>query len=143
MQIEVLGSSSLGNAYLVSDGETSLLLDCGLPLREMQIKSDFRIANADACLISHGHLDHSRAIHDVLKSAIDVYALPETLTALNVLEHHRTHIAEPLKAFTVNTFVPYVTGLKLGRVIYGVITDIKDEDGRKVFEFETWFASKG
>ena len=104
MQIEVLGSSSLGNAYLVSDGETSLLLDCGLPLREMQIKSDFRIANADACLISHGHLDHSRAIHDVLKSAIDVYALPETLTALNVLEHHRTHIVEPLKAFTVNTF---------------------------------------
>ena len=39
--------------------------------------------------------------------------------------------------------LPYVTGLKLGRVIYGVITDIKDEDGRKVFEFETWFASKG
>lgn len=39
-----------------------------------------------------------------MKYAIDVYALPETLSALNVLEHHRTHIVEPLKAFAVNTF---------------------------------------
>ena len=56
MQIEVLGSSSLGNAYLISDGISSLLLDCGLPLRDMQIKSGFRIAQVDACLISHLHL---------------------------------------------------------------------------------------
>ena len=56
MQIEVLGSSSSGNAYIVSDGNTSLLLECGLPIREMQIKSNFRVAHADACLISHLHL---------------------------------------------------------------------------------------
>ena len=56
MQIEVLGSSSLGNAYIINDGKTSLLLECGLPFREMQIKSDFRVNNVDACLISHQHL---------------------------------------------------------------------------------------
>mgnify|MGYP003295252744 CR=1 FL=1 len=104
MQIEVLGSSSAGNAYLVSDGSSSILLECGLPIRDMQIKSDFKIADADACLISHLHQDHSKAIHDVLKMGIDVYALPETLSAFNVLEHHRTHSVEPLKPFAVNTF---------------------------------------
>lgn len=56
MQIEVLGSSSSGNAYIVNDGHTSLLLDCGLPMREMQEKSDFRIAEVSGCLISHLHL---------------------------------------------------------------------------------------
>lgn len=104
MQIEVLGSSSLGNAYLISDGKSSLLLECGLPFRDMQIKSDFRIASADACLISHLHQDHSKAIHDVLKMGVDVYALPETLSALNVSDHHRTHNVEPLKPITINTF---------------------------------------
>lgn len=104
MEIVVLGSSSAGNAYLISDGNTRLLLECGLPLREMQIKSNFKIANVDACLISHFHTDHSKAIHDVLKMGIDVYALPETLDALNVLEHHRTHGVEPLESFMVNTF---------------------------------------
>lgn len=38
--------------------------------------------------------------------------------------------------------LPFITCLKLKRSIYGVITDIKDTDGRKVFEYETWFASK-
>lgn len=56
MQIEVLGSSSAGNAYIINDGKTSLLLECGLPLRELQIKSDFRIAQMAGCLISHLHL---------------------------------------------------------------------------------------
>ena len=56
MQIEVLGSSSAGNAYLISDEKTSLLLECGLPIRDMQIKSDFKIAQVDACLLSHLHL---------------------------------------------------------------------------------------
>lgn len=104
MQVEILGSSSSGNAYIINDGKSSLLLECGLPLREMQIKSDFKIANVDACLISHSHLDHSKAIHDVLKMGIDVYALPETLSAFGVLDHYRTHSVEPLKPFKVNTF---------------------------------------
>ena len=56
MKIEILGSSSLGNAYIVTDERTSLLLECGLPMKKMQIKSDFKVANADACLISHFHL---------------------------------------------------------------------------------------
>ena len=104
MQIEVLGSSSAGNAYLISDNSSSILLECGLPLRDMQIKSDFRIAQVDACLISHLHLDHSKAIHDVLKMGVDVYALPETLSALGVSDHYRTHSVEPLKPITINTF---------------------------------------
>jgi phosphoribosyl 1,2-cyclic phosphodiesterase len=104
LQIEVLGSSSAGNAYLVSDNSTTILLECGLPMKEMQIKSDFKIANADACFISHLHTDHSKAIHDVLKMGVDVYALPETLSAFNVIEHHRTHSVEPLKTITINTF---------------------------------------
>ena len=56
MQIEVLGSSSAGNAYIVSDGDTSLLLECGLPIKDMQIKSNFKIASVSGCLISHLHL---------------------------------------------------------------------------------------
>lgn len=56
MQVEILGSSSAGNAYIINDGNTSILLECGLPFREMQIKSDFRVANVDACFISHLHL---------------------------------------------------------------------------------------
>ena len=38
--------------------------------------------------------------------------------------------------------VPFVVCLKLRRNIYGVVTDIREKDGRKEIEFETWFANK-
>ena len=104
MKIDVLGSSSFGNAYLISDGTTSILLECGLPLRDMQIKSNFKMNDVSACFVTHCHLDHARAVKDLLKTAIDVYALPETLSALGVSDHHRTHFVEPLKPITINTF---------------------------------------
>ena len=104
MQIDVLASSSLGNAYIVQDGATSLLLDAGIPYKELQVKSDFKVNEVAACFLSHFHGDHSRAVKELLKSAIDVYALPETLSALGVSDHHRTHNVEPLKPITINTF---------------------------------------
>ncbi len=103
MQIEVLGSSSAGNAYVVSDGETNILLECGFTLKEMQSRSLFNLVNVDACFISHYHQDHSKGVNDLLKYAIDVYALPETLSALNVSEHHRAKAVEVGKVIDINT----------------------------------------
>ncbi len=104
MQIDVLASSSLGNAYIVSDGVTSLLLDAGIPYKELQVKSKFKVNEVSACLVSHEHGDHARAVKELLKGAIDVYALPDTLSALGVVEHHRAHDVEPLKTYTINSF---------------------------------------
>ena len=104
MQIDVLASSSLGNAYIVSDGTTSILLDAGIPYKELQVKSDFKVNEVAACFISHSHQDHSKAVKDLLSATIDVYALPETLSAMGVSDHHRTHSVEPLKSITINTF---------------------------------------
>ena len=105
MQIDVLASSSLGNAYLISDGATSILLDAGIPYKELQAKSGFKINEAAACLVTHAHIDHSKAVKDLLKSAIDVYAPFETLAMLGFTEHHRAHSVKPSEYFVVNTFV--------------------------------------
>ena len=106
MQIDVLASSSLGNAYIVSDGVTSILLDAGIPYKELQVKSDFKINEVAACLVTHCHMDHARAVKDLVQNAIDVYGLFETLAMLGVTANylHRTHFVKPLEAFTVNTF---------------------------------------
>ena len=104
MDIKVLASSSLGNAYIVSDGTTSILLDAGIPYKELQVKSDFKVNEVAACFISHSHQDHSKAVKDLLSATIDVYALPETLSAMGVSDHHRTHSVEPLKSIKINTF---------------------------------------
>lgn len=103
MKIEVLASSSSGNAYLIDDGETSILLDAGIPFKEMQIKSDFKVNKVVACFVSHFHGDHSKGLKELVKRAVDVYAPPETITALN-LSGHRVHPVTPSETYVVGSF---------------------------------------
>ena len=106
MEINVLASSSLGNAYIVSDGVTSILLDAGIPYKELQTKSNFKVNEVAACLVTHCHMDHARAVKDLVRNAIDVYALFDTFAMLGVMFNysHRMHIVEPSKTYTIKTF---------------------------------------
>ena len=65
MHIQILGSGSKGNSALVRAGETHLLIDAGLPKRELvrRLKEDARVQplRIDHVALTHGHLDHARA----------------------------------------------------------------------------------
>ena len=65
MHIQILGSGSKGNSALVRAGETLLLIDAGLPLRELlrRLKEDARVQPIQIghVALTHGHLDHARA----------------------------------------------------------------------------------
>lgn len=103
MIVDVLASSSNGNAYIVYDGATSILLDAGIPYKDLQIKSNFKVNYVSACFVSHEHGDHSKAVKDILNAAIDVYALPETLSALGVTNSHRAKIIDENKCIDIKT----------------------------------------
>ncbi len=103
MIIDVLASSSLGNAYIVSDCYSSILLEAGISYRELQTKSNFKVNDVVACFVTHSHLDHSKAIKDLAKAAIDVYAPTETFEALK-LSGHRLHGLNENDVVEVGTF---------------------------------------
>ncbi|MSS77402.1 MBL fold metallo-hydrolase [Anaerococcus sp. AGMB00486] len=90
MNIEVLGTGSSGNCYKVSDGESTLLLECGLPYKIIQKKLRFKMHSLDACLVTHEHMDHAKACKDMLKNGIDLYMTYGTSKALD-LKGHRLH----------------------------------------------------
>jgi phosphoribosyl 1,2-cyclic phosphodiesterase len=103
IEIKALGSSSKGNCYRVTDGSTSILLECGLPYREIQKGFNFQMSSIAGCLVSHEHGDHSKSMKDVLKAGIDVYASKGTFEALNI-NHHRTKLVEAKKQFRMGTW---------------------------------------
>jgi phosphoribosyl 1,2-cyclic phosphodiesterase len=51
-------SGSTGNLYTLSDGATSLIIECGLPYKEMARLLPKAPSEYDACIISHEHGDH-------------------------------------------------------------------------------------
>lgn len=64
MHLRVLSSGSAGNATLIRAGETTVLVDAGLGLTELQERLDAaRIGPGalDHVLVTHGHLDHARS----------------------------------------------------------------------------------
>ena len=81
MTFTSLASSSRGNAYVVSDGETTLLLECGLSFKELQKRLGYGVAGITACLVSHEHQDHAKAAAQLLKSGVPVYMSEGTAAA--------------------------------------------------------------
>ncbi len=103
MDIKVLASGSRGNAYFVSDGVTPLLLECGIPIKQIRQGLNFGLSDVAACLISHEHKDHSKAIRDVLRMGVDIYTSKGTIDAMG-LQNHRIRPVKDKDTFHVGTW---------------------------------------
>lgn len=93
MKIICLASSSSGNCYVLDNGLDKLLLEGGIPYKEIIHKLNrhgLKITDLCACLISHGHQDHARAASDISRF-IPVYASAETLGSVPGEKHEITN----------------------------------------------------
>ena len=77
MIIQSFASSSKGNCYLVGDGNTNILLECGLSLETIRQKTNN--LSFDACLVTHEHMDHAKSLIKLLQNCKKVYATKGTL----------------------------------------------------------------
>ena len=84
MTFTSLASSSHGNAYIVDDGCTRLLLECGLSFRRLKQLAGFGVSRLSAVLISHEHKDHSRCAADLIKAGLPVYMSEGTADELEL-----------------------------------------------------------
>lgn len=63
--VQSLGSGSSGNAFLISSGETTVMLDCGVGVRTVKRalkERDLMVTDLAAVLITHEHTDHIRSL---------------------------------------------------------------------------------
>lgn len=106
IEITSLASSSKGNCYRVTDGDTPLLLECGIPIKDIQRGLGFGLSEIQGCLISHDHKDHCKAANDMLKAGINIYASPRTMSAIQPKDgySHRWNLIVHGKQFNVGTW---------------------------------------
>lgn len=78
-----LASSSKGNCYVVNDGKTAILLECGISFRRIKKELGFDLSAIRACLVSHEHKDHAKSVMDLIKSGVEVFASEGTADALD------------------------------------------------------------
>lgn len=85
--ITALASGSRGNCYHITDGVSPLLLECGISFKEIQRGTGFKTSVLVGCLISHEHMDHCKALKDIVKVGIDCYMSQGTAEALKATGH--------------------------------------------------------
>lgn len=101
LDIAVYASGSSGNCYTVSDGETVVMLDCGLPFRRIERLTGFLLPTA--VFVTHEHKDHAKAAQDFMRRGVDVYMTAGTAAALGIDAQHRLRILNPMEQVTVGS----------------------------------------
>lgn len=82
MNLKIIGSSSSGNCYVLETPTGSLLLDCGLPYKDIQKALKFDFSGVCGCLVTHEHQDHCKAVSELTKAGIDCYMSMGTWKAI-------------------------------------------------------------
>ena len=82
MQLRCLGSSSSGNCYLIENDTECLILEAGLPFKDVKIALDFNLIKIVGLLVTHEHGDHFKYIKDYLKAGIPIKASQGTWSTL-------------------------------------------------------------
>lgn len=139
MRFAALASGSRGNALLVEAGGSVLMVDCGLPCRELESRlAALGCAPGDvtALLITHEHGDHVRgAVPFARRHRVPVWATPGTVRAVGAPDDVRVStlcIDRPLSVggITIEPFTvphdarePCQFVFSAGRRRLGVLTD--------------------
>lgn len=91
LSLNVLGSSSKGNCYILQNNDTKILLDCGVDYEK--ILNQINPEEINGILITHCHQDHCKGIKKI-KDYINcnVYSNDETIEILPILDTQKQEI---------------------------------------------------
>lgn len=79
MKLKCLGSGSSGNCYILEGDTEALIIEAGVPLKEVKIALGFNIRKIVGVVVSHSHKDHSGYI-DQYKGICPIYKPYEVIT---------------------------------------------------------------
>lgn len=131
MDIQVLASSSAANCYVIGDGATTVLVECGLRWAKIAEHFNYNVLRKiSGVFISHEHADHSCGAKQAAEAGLDVYASAGTLKALNLsmLNNYHYKTIQHGKQVKIGTLLimPFATehdaAEPLGFLIYSSVT---------------------
>ena len=73
MVLKVLGSGSSGNCYILESDTEALIIEAGVPLKEVKVSLGFNIRKIVGVVVSHSHGDHAKYVSEYEKAGIPVY----------------------------------------------------------------------
>lgn len=68
------GTGSSGNSYALRSNTETLLLDAGMPIKDIKRMCGWNIRDISGCVVTHQHVDHSKSLKELEAMGIPVFA---------------------------------------------------------------------
>lgn len=106
MKIKCISSGSKGNAYLVDDGVSTLLVECGVKFDRIKKATNYSSSSLAGCLISHEHSDHAKCYKELRLRGVKIFASGGTLNAIGLNKQRGVFVLDTnlITETTVKTF---------------------------------------
>lgn len=104
MELQVIGTGSKGNAYLLKGQDEILIIEAGVNIKHIKKALDFDFSKVVGCIVTHEHNDHASSVGELMKLGIDVFATEGTLSKCNLATDYRAHIVKPKEWFFLKSF---------------------------------------
>lgn len=102
MILTTLSSSSRGNIHILGNGNSTILLDCGIKFN--RLNNELNPLKIDGVLITHEHGDHIGGCKTLSENKpVSYYSCQETLDKINTPVFSKVAVS-PLKTFKIGTF---------------------------------------
>lgn len=139
MEINVLGSSSAGNCYvLTADSGQRLIIECGIKFDTVKKKLEYDIKSIAGILLTHSHGDHAKGIKDAVNNGIRVFCSKVTAEEVGINAHHRFNEVNEQELFSVGEFEIYPFDLKHDVKCFGYLIH-HAESGTICFITDTYY----
>ena len=110
MELKVINSGSKGNGYaLILDNEI-LLIECGVPVKEMLKAINYQTSKVVGCLLTHSHGDHASGIKGYMQYGIKVYSSDEVHEDVKTIYGERTVGLQRMKQVWIGSYgvIPFL-----------------------------------
>ena len=138
MNFMQISSGSHGNMYIITarNGKR-IIIDVGLTWANVTKALDYDLSGIEGVLVDHRHLDHSKAISDVMTAGIDVYALEDAFQSQDLLGHRRAKTIEDRTVVLFDSFQVFVFSLNHDVPIVGFVVYENATKERLLFATDT------
>ena len=109
MRLNVLGSDSNGNCYVLQNDKEALIIEAGVRFSEVKKALKWQLSKVVGAVITHEHNDHAKYVRDFVSNGITVLALPSVFKAKGIdslsfrkeIEHMHGYIVGGFKVFAI------------------------------------------
>ncbi len=103
MKLQILGSGSSGNCYILGNDSTAMVIECGVDIKKIKQGLDFNLSKVAGALVSHEHLDHSKSGEEMMAAGIKVYCSKGTAEAMG-WKSHRLNLMKKMTKYHIGQF---------------------------------------